>query len=153
MLINFQGVFAELGFDVPTPELDAAIRDAASGEEIDAVRPVAISAGLRGDQGAHDAAVARVRADADSLLAAGDSAEARQARAFARGLAAFPMIGRGELQAAARLLEDTRADANEQAFRFWLAVVHRDLGNLREAERYFRSFLGAPGGRLRTRFI
>lgn len=25
--------------------------------------------------------------------------------------------------------------------RWWLGTIHRDLGNLREAERYFRTFL------------
>ena len=141
MLLEFQGVFRSMGFDVPTPELDAAIRDAAAGERIDAVVPIAISSGLLGNQAAHDTAVARLRADADSLLAAGDSADARRARAFARGLAAFPMIARGDLENAARLLETVRVEARNDAIRFWLGIVHRDLGNLRQAERYFRSFL------------
>ncbi len=142
VVVNLQSVATEMGLDVPTAELDAAVREARRGEVGEGEGlAIAVRAAQLGDEAAHAATVAQVRADADSLLAAGDSAAARHARALARGLEAFRLRSRGELAEAARILEEVRPVARDGAVRWWLGAIHRDLGNLRESERYFRTFL------------
>jgi tetratricopeptide (TPR) repeat protein len=142
MVVNLQAVATELGLDVPTAELDAAVRQARRGEVADGeALAVAFRAARVGDDAAYAAALARLRADADSLLAAGDTTAARRGLALARGQEALPLWFAGELQEAARILEEVRPAARDDGIRWTLATIHRDLGNLRESERYFRTFL------------
>lgn len=141
-VVRLQMLVAELGWPGELPELDQALQDARRG---DIVHETAFSLGARaaavGDDQAYATALATVRSHADSLLAAGDSAAATREHAAARALEAVRLRYQGELAEAARILEEVRPVVRDQSVTWWLAGIHRDLGNLREAERYYRPFL------------
>ena len=135
-------IATELELDVSTPNLDSALEAGRAGRvPPDGALAVGAAAAQRGKWEAHAATVARVRASADSLRASRDSTGASRALAVARAIEAIGIWRRGRPAEAARILEDVRTDLNVEAVRFWLGRIHRDLGNLQEAERYFRRFL------------
>lgn len=132
----------EFGVPVPTPALDSALAAARAGRFGDeGLWAVATYAAQQGAWDAHAAAIARLRAAADSVEASGDSTDAAGQRAEARGLEAFGIWKRGRAAEAARILEEIRVTASDEGVRWRLGQIHREQGNLREAERYFRTFL------------
>ncbi|MEX0891696.1 MAG: tetratricopeptide repeat protein [Gemmatimonadota bacterium] len=133
---------ASLGFPLPTTVLDSALAEVQAGRLTEEnVWPVALYAALRGAWDAHASAITFMRAELDSVMAAGDSVAAARGRAQVRALEAYGIWKRGQPAEAARILESVREAANMAPVRWWLGVIHRDQGNLREAERYFRTFL------------
>jgi len=133
---------ADLGFPLSTTALDSALAEARAGRLTrESAWTVAIYGALSGAEDAHASAMAFIRADVDSVRTAGDSAAATRGAAQVRALEAYGIWKRGQPDEAARILESVRVEARLAQVRWWLGVIHRDQGNLREAERYFRTFL------------
>jgi tetratricopeptide (TPR) repeat protein/TolB-like protein len=100
----------------------------------------------------HAAAVARLREDAKSLHAAGDSASAAKAEGTALALEGYASWRRGRADEALRLLQAAQQRATgygpegaiNATIRWWLGRLLQESGRPREAERYFSSFWQSP---------
>jgi tetratricopeptide (TPR) repeat protein len=88
----------------------------------------------------HAAAVSTLRGRADSILAAGDTLEARQDAVGVRILEGYALWQRGRPEDALTILETARRDSPLELVRWWIAMIHFDAGRYVEAEPYLRSF-------------
>ncbi len=127
------------GLPVPDDRLEALTRDSRGGEVSAAI--AATFAAEHGQTQQLERFLSRARQRADSLLAAGDSAQARTARASAGVLHGYVLWRTGKVEDAIRELEANRVAANIPPVTFWLGVLELQVGRPREAIPYLRSLM------------